>query len=340
MHRSLAGRFAQIWHSTGRLRGNAKLLLVARLVISGLLVAVALWAADSGQVFRTMARVQFGPLIAAMAGLVVAIVLACVRWKLILNQMDIALPLATVTRLWFRAALLGLMLPSSASSDIMRAALLRRLGVNWAIIGASIYLDRLYGLVAVGIAGMPGLLIAVAKDILPPGTALFFGIILLLPVIVLTTAILLSGRLQVISTDQANLRIRILRMIRETGRCVQLGISSGRSFGTCVLFSLISQTVNILSASLLGAACQINVPLEVYFVFTPLIWLASLMPISVSGIGLREVGFGILFRATGLPFEHGMILGVLLSATTVGTIIAGGVLSMAGPLDNRLDRRA
>ncbi|MBN9589561.1 MAG: hypothetical protein BGN85_03475 [Alphaproteobacteria bacterium 64-11] len=324
--------FAQIWHYLGRLAADARFRFAARLIISGVLVAVALKAANIDRVFSTVIQVRWLPLAAAMLLFLMASTLVCLRWRLILNRMGLTLPLPWVVHLCFKSAFVGVILPTSVGGDVARAALLRRSGAGWGLVGASIYLDRFYGLVAIGLAGMPGLVIVVAMDLAPAWMALSLGAVLVLPMLILTVAAILSSRLRDLPSRRTGLFAGLVHLVKDMGARVRQGIVSREVFAPAVVLSLVSQTINILCVSLLGLSCDIKAPLGVYFIFTPLVWLASLAPISISGVGLREIGFGLLFRSVGLSFEHGMVLGGLMSAVTIATVVIGGLVAMVIPM--------
>ncbi|MCK4786260.1 MAG: flippase-like domain-containing protein, partial [Desulfobacteraceae bacterium] len=73
-----------------------------------------------------------------------------------------------------------------------------------------------------------------------------------------------------------------------------------------------------------------DVPLD----FVELSWIASLvllvqaLPISLSGIGLRETAYAFLFRTQGLPPEKGVLIGILIFSQMLLISAIGGILQL------------
>lgn len=90
--------------------------------------------------------------------------------------------------------------------------------------------------------------------------------------------------------------------------------------------------LNYLQGWLISEAMGIHLP---FFDVVCLLAIASLMgllPISVSGVGMREALFGILFPSLGLAAEHGVTFGLLVFGVLyVVTTLAGFVAWQVAP---------
>ena len=70
-----------------------------------------------------------------------------------------------------------------------------------------------------------------------------------------------------------------------------------------LLFSLVVQGVNILMVYVLSKGYGFDIPLMVLTAFLPIILTFSSLPISISGLGIREASFVIFLGAYGLKAE-------------------------------------
>ena len=68
-----------------------------------------------------------------------------------------------------------------------------------------------------------------------------------------------------------------------------------------LLASIAVQGLRVLQAYCLGVALGIATPLWVYFVFIPLIVIVMQVPITVSGLGVSQAMFELLFTRVGVP---------------------------------------
>ena len=89
----------------------------------------------------------------------------------------------------------------------------------------------------------------------------------------------------------------------------------GLSIAVCV------QGIFVLLNAFLGAAVGLWVPLQVWFLTWPLAKLAALVPISLGGIGVREVALAGLLQPFGVPAA----LAVAQSLIWETILVAGGL---------------
>ena len=69
-----------------------------------------------------------------------------------------------------------------------------------------------------------------------------------------------------------------------------------------------------------------DVPLSAYMVFVPLIWIISLLPISLNALGLREASFAYFFVLMGSTEEQGFLVSLIFLGTMMLSSLVGGVL--------------
>jgi uncharacterized protein (TIRG00374 family) len=109
--------------------------------------------------------------------------------------------------------------------------------------------------------------------------------------------------------------IRLIRDIRVYGETPHLLL---RVFLVSVLFQILS----IVSVYLISLSLGDGTRFVYFLILLPVIWLISMVPVSLNGLGLREGAFVLLFGAIGMPRETAMAISILFLLLLVaqGTI--------------------
>jgi glycosyltransferase 2 family protein len=77
------------------------------------------------------------------------------------------------------------------------------------------------------------------------------------------------------------------------------------------LYSIVIQLLAIFTVYILALGMGLDIPFLTFIVFLPIIFLVTLIPVSISGIGLREGAFVLLFSITGLSPDKAMTLSLI-----------------------------
>ncbi|MDD5433842.1 MAG: lysylphosphatidylglycerol synthase domain-containing protein, partial [Nitrospira sp.] len=94
-----------------------------------------------------------------------------------------------------------------------------------------------------------------------------------------------------------------------------------------LIISMIFQALIIIIHIFIGLSIGINVPYKFYFFLIPLVATVSMLPLSISGIGLREGAFVYFFsyanvtKTEALTFAFGWFVIVLISSLIGGLVL-------------------
>lgn len=89
------------------------------------------------------------------------------------------------------------------------------------------------------------------------------------------------------------------------------------------IYSIIIQVSGIFSVFLLSKGISANIPFNFLLIFIPIIILIAFLPVSLSGIGLREGAFVLFFQLIGIPPHQSMSLSILWFLSTVTASLWG-----------------
>lgn len=97
------------------------------------------------------------------------------------------------------------------------------------------------------------------------------------------------------------------------------------------ILSILFQIASIALSWVVALAFGIDVSFIACLALVPLVWLVTLLPISLGGIGLREASFAYLFGTIGIGAEASLVisLGTFAALVMTGSVGAGLVFRNA-----------
>jgi uncharacterized membrane protein YbhN (UPF0104 family) len=310
---------------------------VVRLAVALGLTAFILWKSDPALVWQQAAHARPAPLLAAVFLVVVDRTLMAWRWLWLLvpfapRSGDAGRPrvgLGAILHVFFVSTFVGTFLPASVGGDAVRAAALARLGVPMADAVASVFIDRVLGVLGVLAMAVAGLWLARHLPARPEVVAA------VLAGLAVTAAGCAAVAAAVFSTRVAAFLIALVQRLpwaraHAAGSAivgaVQRYAAHHGLLGAVTLASIGVQVLRVLQAWCLGVGLGIDAPLSAYFAFIPIILLVMLLPITVYGLGTSQAAFVLFFAAAGVAEPAAFALSVLFVALGVVGNLPGGVL--------------
>jgi len=291
--------------------------LLLRLTVTVALIGFLLRSLDFGAVTEALTQIRWELLGLALAVYLVSQLVSSRRWAQLARPLGFSATGSRFATLYFEGMFFSLCLPGSIGGDAVKAF---RLGENSSrriLAGCTVLADRFLGLLALTSIGAIALVVK-AYGVETPwvwGAALLG---LLAPV----TGLQLGGRLIQKIHGSRFLLSRFFEKISALQPYWHQQSVLIKGFG----YSLLIQLLNVLTVAMLGQSLGIQLPAIAYFVAVPLVSLASSIPISVNGIGIREGGFVWLLAAYGLESNHAMILGMSWTFIVTCSGLVGGVV--------------
>lgn len=294
--------------SAGTIR--RRLGTVAKLALSLGVLAVVAARTDLALVRERLATADSRLVAAALLLLFARNAIQAWRWQLLLRAWSRPLSLGLLVRLVMIGGFFTLLLPTAAGGDLARWALLARGRLERSFAAQSVLGDRLAGLWALGV--LAALAMPWAWNLVP-GPALQLAVLAVVPMAAAAlAAVLQPGWLPARWRDRLALE----------------PVRSGRVLVAVGAVSLLAHATAIAAMVCLGRAVDDPTPALVYAALLPLVWLVSLAPISLGGLGVREAGFVSLMTAAGMPAATAVAVAGLWLVTTLAQAAVGGVLLM------------
>ncbi len=93
-----------------------------------------------------------------------------------------------------------------------------------------------------------------------------------------------------------------------------------------LIISLFATFINILAVYLISVSIGSEVPFIYFLFFVPLITIISFLPISYSGLGVREAGFVLLFVEVDMSREQALGISIMFFGLLLLLGIMGGII--------------
>lgn len=256
-----------------------------------------------------------------------AVALSAARWQRVLHGMGRPVPVRTLLPITFAGQFVSNVLPTTIGGDVLRVARLARRTGDSAEAFASVSLERLTGWLVLPLLSATAFALDPALRDLGRATsvALTIGAITLGGLIVILVAAglpSLGGRLVADAGWRRFLGAVHLGLTRLRRRPADaLGVvAAGVAF----------QGVLCVAAYAAARVAGIDVPVSALFAFYPAVLVAQVLPLGISGLGVREGAFVLFLEPLGVASEHAVALGLLLYLLNVVASLLGAPAFAAG----------
>jgi uncharacterized protein (TIRG00374 family) len=304
-------------------------LKVARLVISAGLIAYLVIRLDFGQIVNHLRGVAPGPLLLGAAMIFGMTFTNSIRWKVILAAKGIRMPLGKLLYYYLMGIFFSSFLPTSVGGDVARVVAVARETDKRADAFASVVIERLQGffiLLPVGLVSIP----FVAGRLTEWRLVLVVGIITVLVFAVAYILLLrpVARRLFGLLGPVLNLleRFRARERLEKAHEAIVTYSGSNQAIYGGLALSLLSKLSWILGCYFVGRAFSLNLAFTTLMLVVPVVELVRMVPISISGIGVREAAFVTMLRQFGIEDSLGFAFAVVVYVIFFGFGLVGGIL--------------
>lgn len=276
------------------------LLVLLKAAISGSLLYYVISGTGLGKIATTLGSINIGFFIVAVVLYLFSIFLSSIRWGLLMSDRPSKKQLFS---LYLIGSFFNIFLPGTIGGDAVKAYYLYKERGDSSAAIASVFMDRYIGFAALAFIGLAAF---------PFGLSYFRGSFIewILPLMVLS---FISGSFFVFGLRLGK-KIRLLSGLYEY---FSLYMKKRTVLFKAFSLSLAVQTTGVMAVYTLSKGLNMQLPLLPMFIFIPVISAMTTIPISISGLGVREASFVLLFAYLGLnaPEATALSLSWFLSAS-------------------------
>ena len=261
-------------------------------------------------------------LVAAAVLTLVGFVLSTLRWDAVLWAMGMrATPLRRLFGHYMAGQFVSNVLPTTIGGDVVRVSRLAQDNGNAADSFASVVIERLTGWLVLPIITIIGFLADPGLRELGAATTIALSIA------AGTLALLV---LILVAADHPRMLGRFAKRDgwRRFAGAVHTGVGRLRQRPLAALYvvgvGLLYQGAMVLAATAAARSLGMtNVGLTVLAAFLPAVLISQVLPIGISGLGVREGAFVLFLTPLGVPTEQAVALGLLIYALTLIVSLIG-----------------
>lgn len=295
--------------------------LLLRVGVSAAILAVILSRIPTDNL---LGRVQDGApvyLAAALLLVLLVMVLVAVRWRLLARWLGLAVPIGLAVRAVFLGAFGSQVLPSTVGADLVRGYLLVQHTAAIRRVAASVIADRLFGLFALC------LLLVLFNPVPPQLPAPYAGLVA--PGALLASGAVLLAFLLACAGIRLDASTRLLRRLRELGTIDGFRLQA-RPIAGSVALGLAIHALAVVTASLVARAYGVEPALGVWVAIIPFSLLASAVPVSIGGWGVREGAIILLAAPLGVPPAEALLVSLTIGVLNVVASLPGALVLLRG----------
>jgi len=297
---------------------NKILFFAVKLAVSSGLLYFVLSKAGAERVLSVIKTVNPFFFIAAILIYIFSLYIASIRWRLLLPEEFKGQRLFSF---YLIGSFFNTFLPGIVGGDAVKTYYLYKETNKGSLSFASVFMDRYLGFIAIMTIG----LIAFAA-----GFQYIKGSLIewLLPTIVFS---FLIGSLVIF-------RFRLGKRIGVIAEFYEYFHKYSRQktvIMKALALSFVIQTMSIMAIYVISLGLGQHIPLAYFFIFFPIIITIATLPISVSGIGLREGAFVFLFGMIGIMPETA----TAMSFTWFLSVACGGLIGLFRYLSLKISKK-
>ena len=306
-------------------------------VSTGLLFYL-MWLIDWGRAAKAIQQADKLLFVVAPCSLLVGFIASSCRWISILKDYVITFTFQKAYKGYLIGAFYNIFLPGAIGGDAVRIPFcMKESRCSLANATASVMLERISG-------GFALFFFVLCVCLLAPAS--------LSPVVAVgnTRSVIVMATAAVMAIAAMMLGLRVLsrwspeRPAKGLWKIVVQGIQPlvnlrRRTLGKVLILSAVYQAIDIVAAFLLSRAIGLTLSPVVFFAVIPLVYLATVLPISVGGLGVREGTLVVLLTQFGVASSDAVTLSFLIYLNRLGIGTLGGVIQLVETLKIRVTQQ-
>jgi uncharacterized protein (TIRG00374 family) len=310
-------------------------VLVLRMSASLVMLAVLLWRmphVDTNKLVPEWNR-ETGLFLAGAALLTLfGFVLSTLRWRTVLSAMGYDASVRHLLSYNLAGQFVSNVLPTTIGGDVVRVSRLSKENGESDTSFASVVLERLTGWLVLPIITLIGFLVNPGLRHL--GNASSVAIALATGTLVALLTVILA-----VASHRFGTKVAGTSGWRRFAAAVHLGLAGLRNRPAAavnvIVVGFAYQLVLVFAALMAAKAVGIGIAVgpTALLAFFPAVLIAQVLPISISGLGVREGAFVLFLTPLGVPAAQAIALGLLLYLLNLGVSLLGAPAFAVGGRD-------
>jgi hypothetical protein len=280
--------------------------------------------------YTVVSRTNLAYVCLAPALILLSFYFAAIRWHLLLSSLNICQSISQSFRIYLVGSFYSIVLPGVIGGDAVRISLssLSQKRPFWQIT-LSVLIERTLGFIVLLILG------SLAAHIIPQDFTYKWGVPII-SVLYITTlvvlVILLGGYTLIQITPEIWLieKVKIKSLNRLSQVLIIIKKIVPRQLLLVALWTTLFQSTDIITSFILAKSLNISLPLSTFFVVIPIVYIVTLLPISLGGLGVREGVLTYLLSRLGVMPADAVLCSLLIYTNRLLVSLIGGIIQLFG----------
>jgi uncharacterized protein (TIRG00374 family) len=304
---------------------------IAAALAKSVVSAGLLWALfsiyDVGAAFRRIAAIDPLWIIAAFAAFAATVFVAAARWRVVLRTLGVKVSVISLSVLVIIAVFFNQTLPSNLGGDAMRVWRLFRRGAGLQRAIGSVLLDHVVSVV--GLALLVLIALPWVMNLIADKAIVVALVLMVVAILIGLGVLLLLDRAAPFMTRMLPawlLPARLLEVVMQLSADARTVFLRRRVVVPLLLLAVGTHLVAVMTMVALAYGLGITVDFGAFVVLVPPAVLASLVPLSFAGWGVREGAMVALLGSIGIVPEEALALSVAFGVLYLIGSLPGGIL--------------
>jgi hypothetical protein len=293
--------------------------IVLKIGLTALAIAAVVRTVDIVSAWQKLPEQRLGSVLLAAAVIAFQMVIAGLRWHVIIKQFTPTANLAESLRVYYIGNFFNAFLFGTMGGDVMRAWLAYRVHADMSAAAISVLLDRIASLAGLAILVLISVPLALSRIGHDAAVITLAGL----------AAAGLAGIAIVAQLDRlpsAWLRRRPLRLLHMLGEATRTVFLRRAVAVPALLLAVLAQVLVVISVYFLAVSLDANVSFANCLFLMQIVTLVTSLPISLGGWGVREATMIAVFGLVGVPASTMLLLSVESGLLAVAIVLPAGIL--------------
>jgi uncharacterized protein (TIRG00374 family) len=310
-----------------------KLLLIIQGIVSSALLFYLFTIIEWKRLIILIADIEKVPLFIAPGILMTGFLFSSIRWQNLLDSLKIRQKIKALYKYYLIGLFYSIFLPGIIGGDIIRISICaKETKSSIGLITTSALIERICGVITLFVIGslliftLPANVLLALGD--PMTKTLPFLTCLLLFLLVLVYAIFRNFHFKwLIENNKYGLRkkfVQVVNLVIRLPYSVLLHL---------FFYSALFQASDIIASFAIAKALNIPVSLTLFFAIMPIVYISTILPVSLGGLGVREGTFVYLLSRVGILSSDAVALSFLIYFNRVLIGSFGGILQIFRPIN-------
>jgi uncharacterized protein (TIRG00374 family) len=315
-----AGRGRELLHGGLKIAESVWFRLAVSLCLLGLVLVEVDWRAAVDQLDGDEWRSFLG----AVALIDTAFFVGAIRWFLLLRGAGLRVPFGSAVRAYFIGMFSNNFLPTGFGGDATRALIVGRSRSRMTATFTSVFVDRLSSVACLILIGWIAL--TVDPGAIPASLKTGFAALTVLGLVAAAlAALVLFG----VVRRSRRLPPRMARMLSEGRRTLAAYVRQPALIGWALALGVAFQLLTVTATWVLATSIGVDDSFALLAVAAPIVLLATVLPVSIAGFGVREGSYVVLLGTAGVTHTDATLISLLTGVAIAAASLLGAVALVA-----------